>query len=58
MTIHFAVISGTPADGFNLIGPFSHAALAAEWAETWEDDIDWWILPMKPPSIAESERVP
>jgi hypothetical protein len=53
---HFAVVSGTPADGFNLIGPFPHAVLATEWANTWEEDIDWWILPIIDPAKLEKER--
>ena len=53
----FAVVSGTPADGFHLIGPFPHPALAEEWADAWEADIDWWILPIIEPSKLEQERM-
>ena len=47
------VISGTPLAGFTVIGPFKHQALAAEWAQIWEEDIDWWIAPLVAQSTKE-----
>lgn len=46
------VISGTVADGFEVIGPFKHPALAAEWANEWEEDITWEVVPL----VAQSTR--
>ena len=53
----FAVVSGTLADGFKLIGPFPHQALATEWADTWEEDITWEVCPIIEPSKLEQERM-
>lgn len=46
------IISGTPSAGFTVIGPFKHPAIAHEWGNTWEDDIDWWVAPL----VAQSDR--
>lgn len=50
----YVVLSGTPADGFEVIGPFKHPSYAAEWAATWEDDIDWWVVPLIAQSAEET----
>lgn len=46
------IISGTPSAGFTVIGPFAHPAIAAEWGNAWEEDIDWWVAPL----VAQSTR--
>lgn len=50
------VVSGTLDTGFTLIGPFSHPAYAADWAQTWEEDITWEILPLVHPSTRETPQ--
>lgn len=51
----FAVISGTPSEGFVIIGPFPHPAIAAEWAATWEQDVDYWVTEMISPADREAK---
>lgn len=48
------VVSGDPASGFQIIGLFKHAHHAAEWADEWLPDLDWWVLPVV--SITEVEN--
>lgn len=52
----YLIASGTIELGFTFIGPFTHIALATEWAENWEEDITWEILPIINPIILEKER--
>lgn len=40
------VVTGNPADGFEHIGPFNQEHYAAEWADTWLPDLDWWVVPL------------
>lgn len=46
------VMTGNPIDGFETIGPFKQEHYAAEWADEWLPDLDWWVLPL----IHESEK--
>ena len=46
------IVSGSIGEGFDVIGPFSHPALATEWAAAWEEDITWEVVPL----IAQSTR--
>ena len=41
------VVTGTPAEGFRVIGPFQQPHYASEWADTWLDSLDWWVLPLE-----------
>jgi hypothetical protein len=49
----YVIISGTPIEGFSIIGPFSHAIFAQDWADAWEEDIDWWVSELIPPTTRE-----
>lgn len=49
----YIVVSGTPSTGFIFTGPFEHPAMASEWADAWEDDIDWWISEVLSPTSRE-----
>lgn len=42
-----AVITGNPIDGFEVVGPFKQPQYAADWADTWTDDVDWWVVPLQ-----------
>lgn len=46
------VVSGTIGEGFTIIGPFKHPAVASEWADAWEEDITWEVVPL----VAQSTR--
>lgn len=47
------VVSGTVDQGFAIIGPFKHPAFAVEWADAWEDDITWEVVPLVDPRTRE-----
>lgn len=47
------LVSGRIDKGFTIIGPFPHPAIAAEWADAWEDDITWEVVPMVDPRTRE-----
>jgi hypothetical protein len=49
----YVIISGTPTKGFSIIGPFSHAIFAQDWGDAWEEDIDWWVSELIPPTTRE-----
>lgn len=42
-----AVLTGTPVDGFEIIGPFKQPEYAADWADEWVPDLDWWVVPLQ-----------
>jgi hypothetical protein len=44
------VLTGTPVDGFDAIGPFSSSSAALEWAET-NLDRDWWVITLTAPDL-------
>lgn len=46
------IVSGSISEGYDVIGPFSHPAAAAEWADAWEEDITWEVVPL----VAQSTR--
>jgi len=46
-------VSGRIDKGFTIIGPFPHPAIAAEWADAWEDDITWEVVPIVDPRTRE-----
>lgn len=41
------VVAGNPSEGYQVIGPFKQPQYAAEWADEWVPDTDWWVLPLK-----------
>lgn len=45
------VVVGNPIDGFYIIGPFSDADIADDWAEDRTDDIpgSWWVVTLQTP---------
>ncbi|KPJ96740.1 MAG: hypothetical protein AMS18_00335 [Gemmatimonas sp. SG8_17] len=44
------VISGTPAGGFAVIGPFDGYTNAAEtWADAYIGAFDWWVVQLQEP---------
>lgn len=44
---NFVVVIGNPSNGFNLFGPFDDCDLAAEWADSIDED--WWISDLQRP---------
>jgi len=45
------VMTGDPANGFAILGPFATRDEALAWAER-ECDGDWWLLPLVAPDAA------
>lgn len=51
-----AIITGDPVDGFHLIGPFSHAIEAIDWANFTHLPPDtWWVMPLEDPAERDDE---
>jgi hypothetical protein len=48
----FIVIYGSPADGFNYVGPFNSRDDAAQYAAD-DAHADWWIIRLDAPAITE-----
>lgn len=51
----FQVVNGNPATGFRFIGPFTNPHHAAEWADEWLTDSDWWIVTLQSNKEYENE---
>jgi len=43
----YCVVTGTPAEGFEVTGPFNSHGEASEWASDLADA--WWVMPLLPP---------
>ena len=43
------VVTGGPGHGYEIIGPFSNAAEAIQWADAVVDVSEWWVLPVASP---------
>ena len=40
----YQVVTGNPVEGLKFIGPFTQPHYAAEWADEWIPDSDWWVV--------------
>lgn len=43
------IMTGNPADGFAVIGPFNNAEEASEYADEHFREEEWWLLPLHAP---------
>ena len=51
----YVILAGSPAEGFEIIGPFKQPHYAGEWADEWLDSLDWWVLPLKHEEETQNE---
>ena len=51
------VVAGNPAKGFKFIGPFTNPHHAAEWADEWVIESDWWVMSQQTKEEYENERI-
>lgn len=46
----YVVAFGTPADGFEYVGPFASGEDANEYGDMWLGDHDWWAILLQQPA--------